>query len=65
MSQAVVAANSIFLPDMNVFANQPVVVENGNGLIKTRLVDEKMPEFIYHSQYHDSVAMITEPIGAV
>src|SRR4051812_32667155 len=45
MSRAAGAAST--LPDMDAFANQPVVVDNGSGLIKAGFAGAEMPKLIY------------------
>ncbi len=46
MSRAAATAGST-LPDMDAFANQPVVVDNGSGLIKAGFAGAEMPKLIY------------------
>ena len=37
------------LPDLDAFANQPVVIDNGSGLLKAGFAGAEMPKLIFPS----------------
>jgi actin-related protein len=49
MSRAAAAGST--LPDMDAFANQPVVVDNGSGLIKAGFAGAEMPKLMIYPVY--------------
>ena len=41
------AAGGSTLPEIDAFANQPVVIDNGSGLLKAGFAGAEMPKLIY------------------
>lgn len=41
------SAASSTIPDIDAFANQPVVIDNGSGLLKAGFAGAEMPKLIF------------------
>lgn len=52
------------VPDLDSFANQPVVIDNGSGLMKAGIAGTDMPSLIFPALYVESTAKHVRSTGA-